>query len=151
MRGRGTVRRSDSVGGWWRGKLQAPTLTLKRARNLRKTMTLPEVLVWQALRGKKLRGLQFRRQHPVGPYILDFYCAAVRLAVEVDGTTHELRADHDERRDGWLAKEGIRVVRIPACDILERDNMENVLTSILLAASPSTAFGGPPPPLRGGG
>jgi very-short-patch-repair endonuclease len=52
-------------------------------------MTLPEVLLWQELRGGKLDGLQFRRQHPVGPYILDYFCTAARLAVEVDGRGHD--------------------------------------------------------------
>ena len=47
-------------------------------------MSLPEVLLWKAIKGRQLRGLQFRRQHPLGPYILDFYCGAEKLAVEVD-------------------------------------------------------------------
>gem|GEM_PF-473205 len=146
MRGRGTIRRSDSVGGWWRGMLRTPTLTLKRARRLRRTMTLPEVLLWQELRGKKLQGLWFRRQHPIGPYILDFYCAQVRLAVEIDGGAHEARTAHDARRDEWLFRRGMRVLRIPAMDVLKRDNMDSVLRRIALEASPSPAFGGPPPP-----
>jgi very-short-patch-repair endonuclease len=114
-------------------------------------MTLPEILLWQQLRGRKLHGLQFRRQHPEDRYILDFYCAATRLAVEVDGISHESRGPHDRRRDRWLAERGIRVLRIPAVDILKDDNIESVLQAIAEAAAPSTAFGGPPPPLRGGG
>ena len=62
--------------------MRASILTFKRARTLRRKMTLPEVLLWQELRGGRLNGLHFRRQHPVGPYILDFFCAAARLAVE---------------------------------------------------------------------
>jgi len=126
--------------------LRTPTLTLKRARRLRRTMTLPEVLLWQELRGKKLQGLWFRRQHPIGPYILDFYCAQVRLAVEIDGGAHEARTAHDARRDEWLFRRGMRVLRIPAMDVLKRDNMDSVLRRIALEASPSPAFGGPPPP-----
>jgi very-short-patch-repair endonuclease len=114
-------------------------------------MSLPEVLLWQELRGCKLHGLYFRRQHPADPYVLDFYCTEAQLAVEVDGAGHELKADYDERRDAWLAEQGIRMLRIPATDILMRDNMENVLVRIARAAAPSTASGGPPPPLRGGG
>jgi very-short-patch-repair endonuclease len=111
-------------------------------------MTLPEVLLWQELRGGKLNGLQFRRQHPMGSYILDFFCAAARLAIEVDGSGHEEAEQlaHDQRRDEWLASEGIAVVRIAAVDVLKRGNMENLLASIAHAAAPSTAFGGPPPP-----
>src|SRR5947207_10375074 len=90
---------------WWRGRVRAPILTLKRARALRRKMTLPEVILWQELRGGKLKGLQFRRQHPIGPYILDFFCPAARLAIEIDGSSHENEQQfrHDERRDRWLA------------------------------------------------
>jgi very-short-patch-repair endonuclease len=111
-------------------------------------MTFPEVLLWQQLRGGKLDGLQFRRQHPAGPYILDFYCSTARLAIEVDGRGHEDRDQfkHDRRRDEWLAQKNIRILRINATDILKRDNVDNVLADIVHAAAPSTAFGGPPPP-----
>jgi very-short-patch-repair endonuclease len=131
--------------------MRASVQTLKRARKLRRKMTLPEILLWQRLRGRKLNGLAFRHQHPEDPYILDFYCTAARLAVEVDGISHESRGEHDIRRDAFLAKRGIRVLRIPAIDILRDDNIEDVLATIALAAAPSTAFGDPPPPLRGGG
>jgi very-short-patch-repair endonuclease len=119
--------------------VRSEILTLKRARKLRRKMTLPEVLLWQQLRGKKLNGLQFRRQHPEEPYVLDFFCADARLAVEVDGISHETRVEHDSRRDAWLTERGIRVLRIPAADILKRDNMENVLALIAQTAAP------PPP------
>jgi very-short-patch-repair endonuclease len=61
----------------------------------------------------------FRRQHPIGPYILDFYCAKARLAIEIDGVSHDMgdRPKHDLDRDTWLAKHGVRVVRIPASDL----------------------------------
>ena len=72
-----------------RGQVRAPILTFKRARKLRTKMSLPEVLLWQALRSQHMAGLRFRRQHPVGPYILDFYRASARLAVEIDGTAHD--------------------------------------------------------------
>ena len=65
-----------------------PKKTVARARDLRRTMTLPEVLVWQHIRGRRLDGIRFRRQHPIGPYILDFFCEDARLAVEVDGESH---------------------------------------------------------------
>jgi len=87
----------------------------------------------------------FRRQHPIGPYILDFYCADAQLAVEIDRMSHEGRAEHDARRDAWLARQNIRVLRIPAVDVLRSDNMDYVLAAIAQAATPSTAFGGPPP------
>ena len=128
--------------------MRASILTLKRARALRRKMTLPEVLLWQELRGSKLKGLQFRRQHPIGPYILDFYCPAALLAIEIDGRAHEdaNQLQHDRRRDQWLAHNKINVLRIAASAILQKDNMENVLADIAHAAAPSTASGGPPPP-----
>jgi very-short-patch-repair endonuclease len=115
-------------------------------------MTLPEVMLWEQIRGDRLNGLRFRRQHPIGPYILDFYCSAVRLALEVDGTGHEHpdQCEHDNRRDKWLADNKIRVLRIPASDILSDDALEGVLANIAEASAPSTAFGGPPPPLKRG-
>jgi very-short-patch-repair endonuclease len=61
----------------------------------------------------------FRRQHPIGPYIIDFYCSKARLAIEIDGVSHDMgeRPKHDIDRDAWLAKHGVRVVRIPASDL----------------------------------
>jgi very-short-patch-repair endonuclease len=72
---------------------------------VRRDMSLPEAILWECLRGRRLNGLRFRRQHPVGPYVLDFFHEA-RLAIEVDGTQHDLPAQfqHDLRRDGWLAE-----------------------------------------------
>ena len=131
--------------------MRAPILTLKRARALRRKMTLPEVILWQELRRDNLGKLPFRRQHPIGPYILDFFCSATRLAIEIDGTVHdgEQQFTHHERRDRWLAKEGIGVPRVAAADILNQERLEYVLLGISQAAAPSTAFGGPPPPQAG--
>ncbi len=122
----------------------APKPTVSRARDLRRKLTLPEVLVWTALRGRKLDGLRFRRQHPVGPYTLDFYCEDARLAVEIDGSGHEHPdiARHDARRTEWLNPRGIEVMRIPARDVLT--DLNDVLSRIRRRAR-----GEPPPPLRG--
>ena len=61
----------------------------------------------------------FRRQHPIGPYVLDFYCAKAKLAVEIDGASHEFghRPQRDERRNAWLKERGITVVQIPAAEL----------------------------------
>src|SRR5205823_3347908 len=111
------------------------------------------VVLWQELRQGKLKSRQFRRQHPIGPYILDFYCSAARLAVEIDGASqaNEVQAKHDRNRDRWLHGKGIRVIRVAAADVLRDENLECLLNHIAQMAAPSTAFGGPPPPLRGGG
>jgi very-short-patch-repair endonuclease len=92
------------------------TLITHRARSLRKAMSEPEVMLWSRLRGRRPDRPTFRRQHPVGSIILDFYCPAARLAVEVDGSTHwdndaQLR---DAARDRWLESQGIVVLRLPA-------------------------------------
>ena len=99
----------------------------ERARGFRRELTPPEARLYVALRGRKLRGLKFRRQHPIGPYILDFYCSAARLAVEVDGASHLTaeRGARDERRTQWLAVKGIKVLRIAASDV--RDHLVDVL------------------------
>ena len=133
--------------------MRAPVVTFKRARALRRTMSLPEVILWQALRGKHLAGLRFRRQHAMGPYIIDFFCPAARLAVEIDGAAHDHpeQAEHDARRNAWLTRQGVSLLRFPAGDILDEKRLEGVLLVIAQAAAPTTAIGGPPPPLRGGG
>jgi very-short-patch-repair endonuclease len=105
----------------------------EKARKLRRTMTLPEMLLWRELR-KRPNGLQYRRQHPAGPYVLDFFCAPANLAVEVDGEAHN-RGNmplKDEARDKWLESRGIRVMRVPANEVLR--NLDGVLQFIAAAA-----------------
>jgi CreA protein len=128
--------------------------TFGRARALRRQMSLPEVVLWQALRKSRLAGLRFRRQHPIGPYILDFYCPAAGLAVEVDGLAHDGadRMRHDAHRDSWLAERGVRVMRVVAKDVLRDDSFEGVLAAIESAAgAPSASLQSAPPPRGGGG
>ncbi|MBX3529554.1 MAG: endonuclease domain-containing protein [Rhizobiaceae bacterium] len=124
-------RRGSPVG------LRAPERTIANARRLRREFTLPESLLWEQLRGARLDRPRFRRQHPVGPYVLDFYCATARLAVEVDGSHHDLERQMkaDNRRDDWLATEGIQVLRIAARDILDDHLFEGVLRVIALTAA----------------
>ncbi len=103
---------------------------VSRARVLRRVLTPPEVRLWLCLRGKQLGGLKFRRQHPAGPYVLDFYCSEARLAVEVDGQHHGEtdQSVHDARRTEWLSTQGIAVLRIAAEDV--RTNLDGILTWI---------------------
>ena len=94
-------------------------LTLRRARDLRRTITPPEITLWRQLRSSQLGGSRFRRQHPVGPWIVDFYCAERGLAVEVDGEGHlHGEIGRDERRDADLARRGVRVIRFTAADVM---------------------------------
>lgn len=122
--------------------------TYGRAKSLRRPMTPPEARLWTHVRGHRLHGFKFRRQHPIGPYIVDFYCAAARLAVEVDGRVHDHpdRALHDAQRTRWLAAQGVRVVRIAAVDV--RDELDGVLAFVVRVIRerlPNAAS--PPPPL----
>ena len=93
--------------------------TVRGARRLRRAMTMPEVILWQALR-RHPGGLKYRRQHPCGPYILDFYCSDARLAIEVDGEVHNrgCQPERDGARDAWLDRAGVRTLRIPATAVL---------------------------------
>jgi very-short-patch-repair endonuclease len=96
------------------GEVSATDKAYKHARRLRRELSLPETLQWARLRGLDAR---FRRQHPIGPYVLDFYCPALKLAIEVDGIAHDMgdRPRCDDVRTNWLKGEGIEV---PARDIL---------------------------------
>jgi very-short-patch-repair endonuclease len=93
--------------------------TIIQARELRRTMSLPEVLLWQELR-KRPGGYKFRRQHPIVGVIADFYCPAAKLVVEVDGAAHDMgdRPKRDQRRDDELRQLGLRTLRVPAADVL---------------------------------
>ena len=99
--------------------LSGPKETIKRARELRVSMSAPERLLWWALRRNRT-GLRFRRQHPAGPYVLDFYCDARRLCVEIDGPSHEFTAERDSARDRWLAEQGVRTLRISADEVMNK-------------------------------
>jgi very-short-patch-repair endonuclease len=96
------------------------TGAVTRARRLRKDMSLPEVLLWKLLKAQP-EGVKFRRQHPSGVYVLDFFCADARVAIEIDGQSHDFgdRPERDQRRDAWLKSQGIETLRIPASEVLE--------------------------------
>jgi very-short-patch-repair endonuclease len=129
---------------------KARTGTTGKARRLRRKMSLPEVILWHWLR-QRPDGLKFRRQHPSGPYILDFFCSDARLAVEIDGEAHS-RGDQpirDDARNAWLQSKGIGTLRVAARDVL--DDAAAVLRWILLETRARlplhhpAAPGSPPP------
>ncbi len=93
-----------------------------RRRNLRNHATEAEQLLWFVLRERGFRGLKFRRQYGVGPYILDFFCPSIRLAIEVDGGQHydDDRRLYDRKRSAFLARHDIRVVRVSNAEVLNR-------------------------------
>jgi very-short-patch-repair endonuclease len=108
-----------------------PADKLAFARELRRNQTDAESLVWRLLRNRQLKNSKFRRQHPVGKYILDFYCAEHGLAVELDGGQHDSSRAHDTVRDAWLASQGIRVLRFWNSQVL--NETEAVLETIWMA------------------
>ena len=81
------------------------------AREMRGRMTDAETLLWMLLRNRRIAGAKFRRQHPVGRYILDFYCAEKQLGIELDGGQHGETIDYDQQRDRWLQAQGISILR----------------------------------------
>ena len=101
------------------------------ARALRQRMTPAECLLWQHLRARRLAGYKFRRQHPVGPYVADFYCAAARLIVELDGPIHDRTLDEDAARSTELEKRVYRIIRFRNKEVL--DNVASVLERIATA------------------
>jgi very-short-patch-repair endonuclease len=118
-------------------------------------MSLPEICLWNALRGRQESSPAFRRQHPIGPYVLDFYCSKARLCIEVDGNAHAHgdRPSRDAARDRFLREMGIEVVRVAAREVLA--NPASVASGLIqLAASrsaPSTASRSPSPALPSAG
>ena len=100
-----------------------------RARELRKDMTPAEKKLWQHLRDGQLDGAYFRKQHAIGTYIVDFFCAKSKLVIEVDGDSHAEQAEYDVQRTKWLNEEkGYRVIRFTNRDVLH--NTEAVLEAI---------------------
>jgi len=84
--------------------MRAPSQSIANARRLRRSLSPPEARLWSRLRERALGTPVFRRQHPIGPYVLDFYCAKARLAVEIDGMSHDVAhgPQRDAQKDAWL-------------------------------------------------
>ncbi|MGZ8184209.1 MAG: DUF559 domain-containing protein [Methylobacter sp.] len=122
-------------------------MTLSNARELRKNATDCERLLWQHLRAHRLQGFKFKRQQPLGLYIVDFVCFEARLIIEADGGHHADQSEYDTRRDGWLRSQGFTVLRFWNNEILT--NIAGVLERIVEGCqnSPSPQ----PLPRRGGG
>jgi very-short-patch-repair endonuclease len=115
-------------------------LALTRRRALRHDATDAEAALWTLLRAKRFLGFKFRRQHPCGPYILDFYCPSARLAVELDGGQHFEAAAraYDQRRTAFLQRRGIRVLRFGS-DLIFREPtpvLEAILSALIERPSP---------------
>ncbi len=109
------------------------------ARDFRKEPTKSEAILWKALRGKRLDGVKFRRQQPIGLFVVDFYNSDYRLVVEVDGPIHELQQEADRARQEMLEQLGLRVLRLKA-EMVENDlpaALEIIRAAIIAAQTPS--------------
>ena len=131
--------------------------TVKLARKLRSEMSMPELMLWQALR-KRPGGYKFRRQHPAGIYVLDFFCTKARLAIEVDGIAHDNAKviAKDGARSRFLREQGVATTRIPAQLVLE--DIEAVIRRLVqicderlegMTCSPLHQTSSGPPPRAG--
>ena len=98
------------------------------ARKLRKNMTLSEVLLWNQLKKKKMKGYDFHRQKPIDNYIVDFFCPKLKLIIEIDGEVHKYKGENDEKRQNRLETLGFHFLRFNNIDV--KKNMKDILVSI---------------------
>jgi very-short-patch-repair endonuclease len=116
--------------------------TSLRARALRKNPTEVEKLLWKRLRMWQVDGYKFRRQQPIGNYIVDFVCLEKRLIIELDGGQHAEQGEYDSERDKWLSEQGFTVLRFWNNDLL--DNIDGVMEKTYRSLK-STPFLNPSP------
>jgi very-short-patch-repair endonuclease len=106
--------------------VQHANMLRDQARELRRTMTPTEMILWKYLRGNLFSGLHFRRQQVIDGFIVDFCCHAARLVIEVDGSIHDQQRDYDAERDRILRTRGLRVLRFT------NDRIANDLSACLM-------------------
>ncbi|HET7125775.1 MAG TPA: DUF559 domain-containing protein [Lysobacter sp.] len=124
-----------------------------RQHGLRRQQTPAELALWQQLRGRRLRGWKFRRQHRIGPYFADFVCLQARLAIELDGSQHAERIEHDLARTRFLEQRDFRVLRYwnDAVFLRLNDVLEDIANALDARQCPSSALRAPSPRERGEG
>lgn len=101
------------------------------AREMRRVATSEEDLVWERLRARRFHGLRFRRQHALGPFIVDFYCHVKRLIIEVDGGIHRIDPEQDAARQQYLESLGFTIIRLDNCEVNE--DLDRALTRVQAA------------------
>lgn len=106
-------------------------------QRFRRELTASEAILWQALRGKQLGGIKFRRQQPIGPFVVDFYASSCRVVVEVDGSVHDTQVEADQARQRQLEAAGLRILRLPAH--LVETNLPEALRRIQAFCRPTEA------------
>jgi len=115
-------------------KIFNPKRTKEQRKYLRNNMTQAEVILWSELKGRKVLGYKFRRQHGIGNYIVDFYCPKLNLAIEIDGESHYTQKgkEHDNARSNYLEKLGISILRFSNPQV--KQNLDNVVSKITSVA-----------------
>jgi very-short-patch-repair endonuclease len=121
-------------------------MIVPRARSFRKTPTDAERRLWSELRNRELVGFKFRRQHPLGKRIVDFYCEEAKLAIELDGTGHsyDLKREDDLDREIELYEKGVRILRFSNIEIFE--NLDGILNFIIYTIDPEKSLWAEPSP-----
>jgi very-short-patch-repair endonuclease len=117
------------------GPMRATRKSMQAAKRQRRNMSPPEIKLWALLR-RSPGGVKFKRQHAVGPYVADFYCSADKLVIEIDGLIHDFTVERDGRRDEYIRGLGLRILRIPAADVM-RDSI-SVADGLVRLCGPST-------------
>ncbi|HEX6741517.1 MAG TPA: endonuclease domain-containing protein, partial [Sphingomicrobium sp.] len=97
--------------------MRATRKSMRAAKQQRRNMSPPEVRLWALLR-RTPGGVKFRRQHPIGPYVADFYCPTAKLVIEIDGLIHDFTVEKDQARESYIRSLGLTVLRIPASDVM---------------------------------
>lgn len=121
-------------------KPRLPRELLQKARDLRQNPTDAELRLWSSLRGRQMCGFKFRRQHPIGPYIADFYCHEARLAIEIDGGQHGQDNHYDEKRTAYIEAQGVCVLRFWNNQVLaETEGVLEMIRRALVAQSRSAS------------
>jgi very-short-patch-repair endonuclease len=154
LRGR-SVRAADREGGIATSHRPVAGLNRFRAKSMRSEMTDAERTLWMRLRAHRLNGLSFRRQTPIGPFIVDFVCHQLNLVIELDGGQHATddETERDLKREQWLQSKGYRVLRFWNSDVLRQCDsvVQKILEVIAEALPPSRSATRTDLPLKGGG
>ena len=108
---------------------------MRNSKQQRRNMTPPEVRLWALLR-RSPGGVSFRRQHPIGPYVTDFYCAAAKLVIEIEGQIHDFTVERDGRRDEYMRGLGLGILRISASEVMA--DAHSVADGLVRLCGPST-------------
>ena len=116
--------------------MRATRRSMRTAKQQRRAMSPPEIKLWALLR-RSPSGIKFRRQHPIGPYVADFYCPAAKLVIEVDGLIHDYTTRRDEKRNEYMRGLGLVVIRVPASEVMA--DAISVADGLIQLCGPSTA------------